>query len=29
MKLLTTAAKFNAELIRLIEECSSCQIAVA
>lgn len=29
MKLLTTAAEINNELVRLIEECSSCQVAVA
>lgn len=29
MRLLTTAANINTELLRLIEDCSSCQIAVA
>lgn len=29
MRILTTAAEINHELMRLIEECSSCQIAVA
>lgn len=29
MKILATAAELNDELIRLIEECSSCQVAVA
>ncbi len=29
MKVLTTAAEINKNLIRLIGECSSCQVAVA
>src|SRR5437899_1448083 len=29
MKVLTTAAEINKTLIRLIGECSSCQVAVA
>lgn len=29
MKVLTTAAEINAELLRLIEDCSSCLVAVA
>jgi HKD family nuclease len=29
MRVLTTAAEINEELMRLIEECSSCQMAVA
>lgn len=29
MRLLTTAADINAEMLRLIESCSSCEIAVA
>jgi hypothetical protein len=29
MRLLTTAAEINAELMRLLRACSSCQIAVA
>jgi hypothetical protein len=29
MQILTSAADINAEFLRLIEECASCQIAVA
>ena len=29
MRVLTTAAEVNAELIRLLRACSSCQVAVA
>ncbi len=29
MKVLTTTAEINSELVRLIEECATCQVAVA